>query len=59
MRKFCLAALAVTLLMGVDAVRGADVANSKPVLTVSFAGYDQFYANLSSLSKLGGPNSRR
>ena len=32
------------------------MANSKPVLTVSFAGYDQYYANLTTLSKLGGPN---
>ena len=48
--------LAVALLCGLGKVQGAEAAKPKPVLTVAFAGYDQYHANLDALGKLGGPN---
>ena len=56
MRKMFLSSLALTVLLGLASLCHADSA-AKPLVTVSFAGYDKLVADIGTIGKLGGnPN---
>ncbi len=52
MRNILLSMLAVTLLVGTVSQCSAD--EMKPVVTVSFAGYDRLFADLDTIGRIGG-----
>ena len=52
MRKFLLSILATTVLLGATGLCSAD--ELKPVVTVSFAGYDRLFADLDTIGRLAG-----
>ena len=56
MKKLLLSMLAVTVLLGATGLCHAQ-GEPKPVVTVSFAGYDKLVADIAMIGKLGGnPN---
>jgi hypothetical protein len=54
-KKFALLTLTIAMLMGMGTVPSAFAADDiKPVVTVSFAGYDEVVANIDAIGKLSG-----
>ena len=55
MRKTLLSALAVAVLLGASGLCPAQsTAEMKPVLVISFSGYDALFGDIEFLGKLGG-----
>ncbi len=57
MKKMFLSSLALTVLLGLASLCHAADSAAKPLVTVSFAGYDKLVADIGAIGKMGGnPN---